>query len=256
MKTPILAATLLAVSVIGAAARIHGAENEPVRVLSSNGVQAAVNDLMGPAQTAIGHPLSLHFGTTVVHKKSIEAGDAFDVTILTAEAIDALIKEGKIASNSRTDIGHAGIGVGIRAGAKKPDIGTPDAIKQTLLNAKAVTYASDGASKPHIEAMFAALGITQQMKPKLVLVQGSDASLNAVESGKADIILTLMSEIMPVKGVQLIGPLPEKFQSYINFAAGVSAVSKDPNAANALIKFLAGPKARPTFKAKGIEPGK
>lgn len=256
MRMRILSATLLAVSLIGAAARMHGAENQPVRVLASNGVQAAIKDLTAPSQTAIGHELSLRFATTVVNRKSIEAGDAFDVTILTAEAIDALIKEGKLVPSSRTDIGHAGIGVGIRAGATKPAIGTPDAIKQTLLNAKGITYASDGASRPHIEEMFAALGITDQMKPKLVLVQGSDASLNAVETGKADIIITLMSEIMPAKGVQLVGPLPDKFQSYINFAAGVSSASKDPATANALIKYLAGPKARPTFKAKGIEPGK
>ena len=249
MKTRFLAAILLAGSLLGA-------ESEPVRVLSSNGVQAAVKDLIGPAQTAIGHPLSLEFGTTVVHRKSIEAGDPFDMTVLTAEAIDALIKEGKIAPGSRTDIGHVGIGIGIKAGAKKPEIGTPEAIKQTLLKAKGITYASDGASKPHIEKMFEALGITDQMKPKLVLVQGSDASLKAVETGQADIIITLMSEIMPDKNVQLVGPLPEKFQNYVDFVAGVSSTAKNANAASALIKYLSGPMGKPVFKAKGIEPPK
>src|SRR5262249_36493518 len=146
--------------------------------------------------------------------------------------------------------------VGVRSGSQKPDIKTPEAMKQTLLSAKAITYAEDGASRPHIEKMFNELGITDKMKPKLVLVQGSDASIAAVESGKADMILTLSSEIMPVKDLDLVGPLPEKFQNYVHFAAGVSAAAKSTEAANNLIKFVTGPKAAPAFEAKGVKPGK
>ncbi|HEY2383798.1 MAG TPA: substrate-binding domain-containing protein [Terriglobia bacterium] len=256
MKTRWLGPALLSLTIVMGAAQLRAAQGEPVRVLASNGVKAAVDELSPAAQSSIGHTLALQYGTTVLNKQKIEAGENFDATILTSEAIDALIKEGKLAARSRTDMGRVGIGVGIRAGAKKPDIGTPDGIKQTLLNAKAVTYASDGASRVHIEKMFEALGITDKMKPKLVLVQGSDASLNAVKGGKAEIILTLISEIMPDKGVELVGPLPDKFQSYVSFAAGVNAGAKNPDAANALIKFLSAPKAASTFKAKGIQTGK
>ena len=248
--------TLLVLPIVIGAAQIRpSAQGDPVRVLASNGVKAAVDELSAAAQGSIGHTLALQYGTTVLNKQKIEAGESFDATILTSEAIDALIKEGKLAARSRMDMGHVGIGVGIRAGAKKPDI-TTDGIKQTLLNAKGITYASDGASRTHIEKMFDALGITEKMKPKLVLVQGSDASLSAVKSGKADVIITLISEIMPDKGVELVGPLPDKFQSYVSFAAGVSATTKNAEAANALLKFLAAPKAASTFKVKGIQTGK
>src|SRR5262249_17226592 len=139
---------------------------------------------------------------------------------------------------------------------KKPDISNPDTMKQALLNTKSVTYAVDGASRPHIDKMFEAMGITDKMKPRLVLVKGADVSLEAVQSGRAEMIITLISEILPVKGVELVGPLSEKYQSYINFAAGVSATTKNADAANSLITFLSGPKAAATFKAKGFQAGK
>src|SRR5262249_31785889 len=144
----------------------------------------------------------------------------------------------------------------VRSGARKPDVRTVDALKQTLLNVKTLTYAQDGASRQHIEKMFEGLGITDKMKPKLVLVNGSDASFAAVESGRAEMVITLISEILPVKGVDFVGPLPEKFQNYVHFAAGVSANAKNADAAGSLIRFLSGPKAGPTFKDKGIQPGR
>jgi molybdate transport system substrate-binding protein len=101
--------------------------------------------------------------------------------------------------------------------------------------------------------MFDGLGITDKMKPKLVLVNGSDASFAAVESNRAEMVITLISEILPVKGVAFVGPLPEMFQNYVHFAAGVSSGAKNTGAANNLIKFLTGPKAAPTFKEKGIQ---
>jgi molybdate transport system substrate-binding protein len=237
--------------------QIRAAEQaEPVRVFSSNGVKAALDALKAASESAIGHPLAPQFSTTVVARQKIESGEPFEVAILTSEAIDALIKEGKIVARSRADIGSIGIGVGVRSGAKKPDIRTVDALKQTLLNAKSVTYAQDGASRQHIEKMFDALGITDKMKPRLVLVNGSDASFAAVESGRAEMVITLISEILPVKGVAFVGPLPEKFQDYVHFAAGVSVGAKNADAAGSLIKFLIGPKAALTFKDKGIQAGK
>ena len=257
MKTRTVIAAIFGLTVLAALSSIHAsAQGEPVRVLASNGVKAAFADLSKETEAAIGRPLAVQYAPTTAHMQKIESGEAFEVAILTSDAIDALIKEGKITARGRLDVGHSGIGVGVRAGTKKPDIGNPDAIKQTLLNVKAVTYAEDGASRPHIEKMFDGLGITDKMKAKLVLVKGSDASLEAVQSGRADLIITLISEIMPVKGVELIGPLPEKFQSYISFAAGVSASAKSVDAANSLVKFLSGSKAAAAFKTKGIQAGK
>jgi molybdate transport system substrate-binding protein len=231
MSVRSIAAALFCLIVMTASSHLKAAaQGEPVRILASNGIKAPFDALSKQTEGAI--------------------------AILTSEAIDALIKEGKISARSRADIGSSGIGVGVKSGAKKPDIKTPDAMKQTLLNAKSVTYAEDGASKPHIEKMFNELGITDKMKPKLVLVQGADASIAAVETGKAEMIITLSSEIMPVKDLDLVGPLPDKFQNYVHFAAGVSAAAKNADTANSLIKFVTGPKAAPTFEAKGVKPGK
>src|ERR1700757_3203071 len=144
MSARSIAAALLCLGLIAASSYIHAAaQGEPVRILASNGIKAPFEALSKQTEGAIGHPLAVQYGTTTVHKQKIESGAAFDVAILTSEAIDALIKEGKITARSRADIGSSGIGVGVRSGSKKPDIKTPEAIKQTLLQAKAITYAED-----------------------------------------------------------------------------------------------------------------
>src|SRR5215470_993064 len=114
-------------------------QGQPIRVLSSNGVKAAVQALSEPAEKAIAHRVVTQFNTTALLRQRINQGEDFEVAILTAEAIDALIKEGKIAAASRTDIGSIGIGIGVKKGAKKPDIRTPESLKQTLLTAKSIT---------------------------------------------------------------------------------------------------------------------
>jgi molybdate transport system substrate-binding protein len=230
-------------------------QNDAVRVLASNGVRPAIQALTRPAEGAIARPLAAQFNTTTVLRQKIDAGEPFDVAVLTAEAIDGFIKSGKILPGSRADVGHVGIGVGVRSGAKKPDIRTVESMKSTLLAAKGISYAQDGASRPFIEKMFAELGIADLVKSKIVLRQGSDASMAAVVAGEAELEITLSSEIMQAPGMQLVGPLPDKFQNYVRFAAGVSTNSKNSDAAGALIKFLTNPKVAPTYKAKGIETG-
>jgi molybdate transport system substrate-binding protein len=245
--------------VVAVAASIQGrafSQNGPVRVFASNGVRPAIQALTRPAEGRIARPLAAQFNTTTVLRQKIEAGDPFDVAILTAEAIDSFIKSGKIVPSSRMDVGQIGIGLGVRAGAKKPEIRTVEAIKRTLSDAKGITYAEDGASRPFIEKMFAELGITDSVKSKIVLRQGSDASMAAVAAGQAELVITLSSEIMQAPGMQLVGPLPDKFQNYVKFAAGVGTNSQNADVARALIKFLTDPKVAPTFKAKGIQTAK
>ena len=228
------------------------AQGESLRLVASNGVRPVLQALAAPAEKAIGHPLASQFGTTVSLIQKIRAGEAFEVAVLTTEAIDALIKDGKIAARSRADVGNVGVGLGVRASAKKPDIGTPDAIKQTLLSAKSITYAQDGASRAAIEKMIDDLGIADRAKSKIVLQQGSDAAMANVAAGKDEVVMTLVSEILQAPGIELAGPLPTKFQNYVHFAAGVSTNAKNADAANALVKFLTSPAAAPTYKAKGI----
>jgi molybdate transport system substrate-binding protein len=152
------------------------------------------------------------------------------------------------------DLARCGIGIGIRTGASKPDIKTPETLKQALLKVKAVSYAQDGASRGSVEKMFARMGIADQMKAKTVLDQGSVRAAGHVVSGDADFVLTLVSEILPIKGIELLGSLPEEYQGYVSFSAGVATKAQNPDAAKAFLKFLAAPTNAATYKAKGMEP--
>ncbi len=227
-----------------------------VRIVASNGVQGALKDLIPQCERAIGHPLAVEFGTTASIKPRIEGGESFDVTFLTSDAIDALIKEGKLAADSRANAARVGIGVGIRSGAAKPDVSTAEALKKTLLNAKSITYAQAGASRPVIDKMLGSMGIADALKSKTLLLPGAEETTAAVVGGKADLLLTLISEIVSAKGMELAGPFPKEFQTYVAFAAGVSANAKNAEAAKAAVKFLTGPKAAAAYKAKGMEPVK
>ena len=225
-----------------------------VRVLVSNGMKAAMEELQPQCERAIGHPLALEFHSTAAVKKQIEAGEGFDVAIITAEAIDDLIKEGKIAAGTHAELVRSELGIGIRAGAAKPDIHTPEALKRTLREAKSITYPEDGASRGYIEKMFERMGIAADVKPKIILAQGSGPATESVAAGKAALVITLFSEIVPIHGVEILGPLPGEFRYDIRFAAAASASAKNAEVAKALIHFLAGPKVVATFKAKGLEP--
>lgn len=254
IRTLTLAVAMTIPAIMFLFANVAPAQAPPVRVLASNGVQGALNEIITQCEHAIGHPLNVEFGTTATIKPRIEGGEAFDFTILTSEAIDALIKEAKVAPDSRANVARVGIGIGIRAGAAKPDISTPEALKKTLLNAKSITYAAAGASRPPTDKMLAAMGIADALKSKTLLLSGADETSAAVREGKAEILITLISEIVSAKGLELAGPLPKEFQSYVGFAAGVSPNAKNAEAAKAAVKFLTGAKAAAAYKSKGMEP--
>jgi molybdate transport system substrate-binding protein len=229
------------------------AQAPEVRVLASNGIKAVVEDLLPQAEQKIGHTISAQYRPTAALKQEIDAGEPFDVVIVTAESIAQLSKEGKTAGGEGTPISRVGVGIGIRKGAVRPDIGTPEALKRALLGAKAIAYGPSGASFPYITRMLDALGIADAMKPKTLFFDTSDGTNGSVADGKADFGITLISEILPVKGIELLGPFPDEFQGYVRFSAAVSASAKNLEAAGALIKFLAGPDAAASIKARGMQ---
>jgi molybdate transport system substrate-binding protein len=235
-----------------AAAQATG-QSTNVRVLASDGVKPAVEELIPKMEHSVGHRVTMEFDSSKRLESQIEAGEAFDVAILTTDSIDMLIKQGKIAAATRTEIARSGIGVGIRAGAPKPDISTPDALKRTLLDAKSITFNPTGASATHFDQVIARLGIAENVRPKFILEQEPARAQMDVAEGKAEIVITLIPEILAVKGVELAGPLPANLQSYISFAAGVATNTRSEEAAMALIRLIAAPAAAATFKAKGLE---
>ena len=255
MNNPIT--TAIAVLSFGCAALLaagNDAKSGEIRMLCSNGMKAVVEEVRPQMERAIGHPLSIEFSSTASFKEKIDAGAAFDVAILTSETMDTLTREHKLAPGSRADVARTGVGIGVRAGAPKPDITTPDKLKQTLLKTKSITYTKNGASAVFVTRMIDRLGIAAELKPKLIADTRAGHVSQSVAEGQADMVLTLISEILPVHGVQYLGPLPGDLQGYTVLTAGVGAQAKDAEAAKAAVKFLAGPSIAPILKTKGMEP--
>ena len=175
-------------------------------MLVSNGLKGSIDALKPQCERAIGRPLSIEFNSTASVKKKIEAGEVFDATLITTEAIDDLIKQGKLGS--RTDLGRSELGIGIRTGVDKPDIRSPEALKRTLRAAKSITYPQDGASRAYVERVFERLGIDAEVKPKIILAPGSGPATESVAAGKAALVITLFSEIVPFTASKFSGPCP------------------------------------------------
>lgn len=250
MKTRMIPATLAALCL--AALGIPGQAPGKLKVLSTNAVKSAVEKMLPQAEKAVGRPLAIEFSSTASLKQRIAGGETFDAAILTREALDDLTKQKKLAAGG-PDVARGGIGIGIRAGAVKPDIRTGAALKQTLLKAKSIAYTENGASRTFIDSMLAKMGIADALKAKTMLEPPGRAP-ELVGEGKAEIVITLMSEILPVPGAQLAGPLPAEYQNYVVLAASASATTKETAAVQKLIAFLKSPDAAKVYQGEGLEP--
>jgi molybdate transport system substrate-binding protein len=229
------------------------AQAAELKVLSTNALKAVIEALVPQFEKTSENKLTITWNPAAVLKADIEKGAAFDVAFLTVAATDDLAKQGKIDGATRATIAHAGVGVAMKKGAPKPDISTSEGLKTALLNAKSIGYVGQGASGAVIRAMFDKLGIAEQVKPKLKLLTTNAGA--AAASGEVEIGMTQISEILPIAGAELVGPLPKDVQGFTYFSGGVAAASKDKEAAKALIKFLTGADALKVIKAKGMEPG-
>jgi molybdate transport system substrate-binding protein len=229
------------------------AEAAEVKVLCAGAMRAVMKELGPRFEHATGHQLMVQFDVVGALKRQIDAGEKFDVAILTTSLIDDLVKEGKIAAGTRADVARSGLGVIVRTGAPKPDINSADAFKRALLNAKSISYAKEGATGVYLESLFERLGITEQMKPKTKFPP-TGRGVQSVAEGETELGLMFISTFEPVPGAELLGPLPPELQSYVGFSAGVGTAAKEAEAGKVLINFLKAPAAVPVLKAKGMEP--
>ena len=239
-------------AVLGFATSVSAAE---LKVFCSNGLRAVMEELAPQFERASGYKLAVSYGLAAAFKQQIEAGEPFDVVVVTPALLDDMVKQGKVADDDRAVIGRAGIGIAIQAGAARPDISSVEAFKQTLLNAKSIAYAKAGQSGTYFAGLVERLGLTEELKAKMRPQQTGVEVGSAISSGEVDLAVLPISEIMPVKGAEVAGPLPAELQSYVVMAAGVSAGANDHAAAAALVKFLKAPEHMPVIKAKGMEPG-
>jgi molybdate transport system substrate-binding protein len=235
----------------------QSAKASDIKVISGGAFKQVLNALAEQYGNASGNKLDLTYRTVGQHLKLIESGEgSFDVAVLTPDAIDGLIKDGKVVAGSRADLAKTGVGVVVRAGTPLPDIGSVDAFKRSLLAAKSVAYidpAAGGSSGIYVGGLLERLGIAAAINAKAKLIHGGAVAEHIAE-GEAEIGVHQISEILPVKGVVLVGPLPAEIQNFTIYSAGVGTAAKDSATASALVKFLAGPHAVPIIKAKGMEP--
>jgi molybdate transport system substrate-binding protein len=248
----------LALGVAAALLLAGSASAAEVKVMISGGLTAAYKALIPEYEHASGNTVVTAFGPSMGTTQNaipvrLERGEPVDVLILVGYALDDLIKRGKAAADSRTDLVRSPIGIAVRAGAPKPDISSVDALKRTLLAAKSVAY-SDSASGVYVSTeLFSKLGIAEEMKGKAKMIPATPVG-EIVAHGDAEIGFQQISELMPVEGIDIVGQLPAEVQKITVFAAGVSATSKEPDAAKSLIKFLTSPQAAPVLIKSGLEP--
>jgi molybdate transport system substrate-binding protein len=224
-----------------------------LKVLSGNGPRAAVRELCAQFERATGHAVDVQLDVNPEVVRRGQAGEAFDVAVGNPSTIEQLIASGKVVAGSRAEIGSAGLAVAVRSGAAKPDISSVEAFKRMLLGAKAVAFPAHGASGLYFVSLVDRLGLAPQLQGKLKPMAAEDC-VEVVARGEADMVVVVSTRIVGVAGVDVVGPIPEPLQTKIGFAAGLSAATKQPDTAQALIAFLSAPAASATLRNNGVDP--
>ena len=247
--------TFLAASLGTLAMLAGGVEAAELRVLSAGAMKTIVTELADAFRQETGHTVVITAGTVGALRQKALAGEPADVLIMTAEAIDDLARQGLAVPGTRADLARTGIGVAVRQGAPPPDISTPEALRHTLLAVKSFVYidpARGGTSGIHFAGVLQRLGIADAVKDKTLLWPGGFAA-EAVVKGQAELVVHQISEILPVKGVTLVGPLPKELQKITTYSAGLAARRAAPDPARAFIAHLARPAFKPKFAAAGLD---
>ena len=252
MKKRAIAAAALSFALICAASAPAGAAE--FKLMASNALKTAVEELAPAFEKSSGHKVNIQFGAAVPLIAEIEKGASVDLALLSVSGVDDLIKQGKLTAASRAVLANSGAGVAVRKGAPKPDISTVDAFKRALLNARSVGYVEQGATGIYLKALIPRLGLAEGLKGKIVLLPPENPAAHAVANGEAEIGMTQISEILPYAGAELVGPLPAEIQLTSSFAIAVANGAKEAAAAQSFITFLKSPSSAAVLKAKGLDP--
>ena len=234
------------------------AKASEVKVMISGGLAAPYKELVPQFERATGNTVVTAYGPSMGTTENaipvrLARGEAADVLIMVGDALGEMIEQGKAVRTSRVDLVRSPIGMAVRAGASKPDIRTPDALKQALLNAKSVAY-SDSASGVYVGTeLFKRLGIAAEMKDKARMIPAEPVA-SVVARGDAELGFQQISELLPIAGADLVGPLPPEVQKITIFSAAITANASQPEAGKALIAFLASAAAAPALKRAGLDP--
>jgi molybdate transport system substrate-binding protein len=228
-----------------------------LKIYSTIGIKSAAEDLFRRFEETSGHRLTLTWASAAMLIKSIEAGETADVLILNRAGIDAMKAQGKIAPGSDVSLASSGVAIAVKAGAPKPDISTPDALKEALLAAKSIAYsepAAGGASGVYFAKLLERLGLAEAMKPKTKYPPPGGFSAALLLTGEAELAVQQKPELLHIAGAEIVDLLPGDLNLVTEFAAGIMTGSKNAKAGNALIKMLQSPDAAVVFRSKGLDP--
>ena len=229
-----------------------------VHVISSGGFTAAYKDLLPGFESSAPHKVKSAYGASQGGAPDsipsrLARGEPADVLIMAAPALDNLIKDGKALPGSRVDLARSTIAMAVRAGAPKPDIGTVDAFKRAMMDAKSIAFSASASGTYLQTELFPKLGLMEQIKGKLKRIE-SERVGTVVARGDAELGFQQLSELLPIAGIDIVGSLPEAIQQVTIFSAGIAVGSKEPEAARALINYLSSPAAAPVIAKTGLEP--
>jgi len=248
---------LSAVTTFVAAAMVIGAttaDAAEIKLIASAAIKEVVLDLIPAFEKSSGHKVTTIWAGTEAITKRISGGEVVDIVLIAAPNIDKLISEGRLVAGSRADVAKSGIGVAVRAGLPRPDISSGEAVKKAVLSAKSVAYSS-GPSGFYLADLFKNMGIASQIKDKVKQTPSGVQVGEIVARGEAELGFQQISELLHLKGIQYLGPLPADIQHITVFSAGLHREATAPDAANALVKFLTAPEAGPIIRKTGMEPG-
>jgi molybdate transport system substrate-binding protein len=248
MKSMIIAGLMMVCGVFNAGA-------VEVKVLSGGAVEPGLHAFAEHIKRTLGHELKIQFNTTPQIVKRLAAGDVFDIVIVTPAVIEQATKDGKVVAGSRAPVGRVGAGIIVRNGAAAPKVGTPDALKQALLEADSVVYNS-ASSGLYLDTLFEKMGVLAQIKPKTTRYpDGASVMEHVIHSKGNEIGFGAITEIKlyTSKGLQFVGPLPAEVQNYTTYEAALMSGAPAAAAAQAVLRELATPAAKAAFTGAGVE---
>lgn len=260
MTPPTCRRVLVRVAMLAALAGLAGlalpAAAQTLKVLTAGAFKQVVLEFVPAFEARTGLKVEVANDTAGALVKRVQGGEAFDVLILPPGGLNALAKEGKVDAGGGVPVARVAIGVAVKAGAARPPLDTVEQFKEAVLKARKVAYidpASGGSSGIYLDGLFQRLGIAEAVRAKAVLVPGGLVA-ERIASGEADLAIHQVSEILPVKGAELAGLLPESIQNYTTYAAGVAAGARQPDAARSFVALLSAPEAAAIVRAKGMMP--
>jgi molybdate transport system substrate-binding protein len=224
-----------------------------IKVIVSGGLKAAYAELVPAFERASRHEVASVFAGSTDIIKRIRAGEPFDLIIMPSTFIDDLVRLGKLVAGSRVDLAKSGIGVAVRAGASRPDIGSADALKRVLRSAESIAYSSS-ASGIYLAGLFERMGIARELKSRIKQSPPGTPVGELIARGEVEIGFQQVSELLPIMGIDFLGPLPADIQHFTVFAGGLHVDAQAPDGAKALMRFIKAPAAAPVIRKSGMEP--